>query len=121
MRDRSLYEVLADICPRADTKTPGELAAMLKPWLCNLDERTSYPDSAPLMLRMLADAPGWNRFNYNDPLMRWVSGAHYLLKAAEHLNELEDVEPCLSLIGRAKEILEGAYRQLQIDKSGGPN
>jgi hypothetical protein len=94
---------------------------MLKPWLCNPDDRTSYPDNAPLMLRQLADAPGWNRFGYSDPLMRWVSGAHYLLKAAEHLSGLEDLEPCLLLIGRGKEILEAAYWQLQRDKPGGPN
>jgi len=119
MRERSLYEALEDICTdlRADTKAPGELAAMLKPWLTNLDERSSYPDNAPLMLRQIADAPGWNRFGYSDPLMRWISGAHCMLKAAEHLNELEDLEPCLFLIGRSKEILEGVYRQLQHDKS----
>src|SRR5712675_3457288 len=78
MRERSLYEALEDICTdlRADTKAPGELAAMLKPWLTNLDERSSYPDNAPLMLRQIADAPGWNRFGYSDPLMRWISGAH---------------------------------------------
>jgi hypothetical protein len=86
-------------------KTPGEIADMLKPWLGNLCEPMPYADTAPLMLRMIADGPAWNRFDYRDPVMRQLSGAHYLLRAADSLNELEDLEPCLLLIGHGKEIL----------------
>ena len=117
MMERSLYEVLEDVCADslAGGNAPGELATLLDPWLTNPSQPTPVSDAAPLMLRMLADAPGWNRFAYSDPLMRQVSCAHYLLRAADNLNGLEDLEACLFLIGRGKEMLGAAYRQLQRD------
>ena len=106
MLKHSLYEILEIVAgPRGDMKTPREIADMLKPWLSNLCDPMPYPDSAPLMVRFIADAACWNRFTYSNPIMRQLSGAHYLLRAAESLTEIEDVDPCLFLIGRGREIL----------------
>ena len=118
MREHSLYEVLEIIGgPRGEMKTPGEIAAMVKPWLTNLCDPLPCPDTAPSMLRFLCDAPAWNRFDYNDAVMLRLSGAHYLLRAAESLAEFEDLESCLFLIGRGKEMLREILNSLPTRKA----
>lgn len=120
MGEHSLYEMLEIIGgPRGEMKTPSEMAAMLKPWLLNLCEPTPCPDNAPLMLRFIADAPCWNRFAYSDPVMRQLSAAHYVLRAAESLTadswtELEDLNASLFLISQGKEILRDIQNSLPL-------
>jgi hypothetical protein len=85
----------------------------VKPWLGNLADPLPCPDNAPLMLRFIADAPCWNRFDYRNPAMLYAAVAHYLLRAASHLAELEELEASLFLIDRGKEALRSALNLLK--------
>jgi len=103
----TLFEALECVASDkyADSKSPGELAVLLKPWLGNLTDRTPCADSAPLMLRMTADALGWNRFNYEGwPTYQQLAAAHYILRAAESLTDVQDLESSLFLIGLSRKI-----------------
>jgi hypothetical protein len=75
----TLFEALKRISrdSYAETKTPRELAALIKPWLIN-------PCS--------------------DPVMQRLSGVHFMLRAAESLTDIEDLEPRLFLISLARKI-----------------
>jgi hypothetical protein len=101
----TLFEALDKISrdSYAEARTPGELAALIKQWLGNLIDREPYPDSAPLMWRMKADAPGWNRFDYRGSFQQ-LAVAHYVLRAAESLTHEQDLEPSLNLIKLGREI-----------------
>jgi hypothetical protein len=104
----TLFEALERISSDkyAETKSPGELAALIKPWLGNLTDRTPCADAAPLMLRMIADAPGWNRFDYRDGVFKMLAGAHCVLRAAESLSEETDLESSLNLIRLGRTICQ---------------
>jgi len=89
----------------AEVKSPEELAALINPWLgVNIQITLPYSDNAPFLLRKQADAPRWRRFDYSDPVMRQLSAAHFVLRAAGSLGEMEDTEPCLNLIRLGRKI-----------------
>jgi hypothetical protein len=78
-------EAVALIANSAKEQTPGELAALLEPWL--------------------KDGPGWDRFSYEGwPSYGKLAAAHYLLRAAESLTGEADSECRLSLIALAKKL-----------------
>ena|SRR5437016_636744 len=112
----TLYETLERISSDeyAENKTPGELAALIKPWLRNRTDRMVWPDDAPLLLRFIGDAPGWNRFAEAWPSYSQLAAAHYVLRAAESLTDIEDLEASLFLIALGRKICkEVASRNLQ--------
>jgi hypothetical protein len=103
----------------AETKSPGELAALIKPWLTNRTDRMVWPDDAPLLLRRIGDAPGWNRFDYEGwPTYRQLAAAHFVLRAAQSLTDIQDLEPSLELISLGRRICKETASNLRV--SSGP-
>jgi len=102
----TLFEALELIADDAyaEQRTPGELAALINPWLGYRDDRIAWPDTAPLLLRFIGDAPGWNRFEYRDGAMRLLAAAHFVLRAAHSLAEEEDLIAGLNLIRLGRQI-----------------
>ncbi|SRR5258705_10587773 len=114
----TLSEALEQICndEHGETKTPGELAALLDQSLGNpAGVRTSWPDSAPFLLREIGDRPGWSRFDYEGwPSYRQLAAAHYILRAAESLTDARDHNTKLTLISLGRQICKEVQRSWSL-------
>lgn len=114
----TIHDILRQICDDryAETKTPGELAALIDEGLGNpAGVRREWPDSAPFLLREIGDRPGWKRFEYEGwPSYSQLAGAQYILRAAESLTDPQDQHTKLFLTSLGRKIYKDVWESWQL-------